>query len=421
MTKLIKDNLVIHPSLLEKPLSLFSQGYYDAAVFYAFKQVEVTVREAGGYAKTDYGTGLMRKAFNVNDGNLTAMDKPESEKEAEAHLFAAAIGAYKNPGSHHDLEITDEEAAEAIIFASLLLRIVDSRRRMGQLHTILRESEIDRQEETGDWQEQFADGFVHYLEDGGSPLMDPEVFMGKHAQGSLVYIGFNIGKIENLDMQDRNAFWLAASTAHSRKIYLKLHMSNPRYFHDLKSQEAEIEHEFGDQLKWESQGPGQYIRIGVDLEVDPLDENKDQWNQHFEKMRENLEKLDKTLLPYIEKIYSVTAKVEAFRETMALEERKEIGRKIAELRINPAGSKGWNSALMPWRKIREQLGIEHDDFHKKIRLEDHYEEACVERIESFKDGWEYYRKDLARHLGFEPEGELLERIDACKPQPARSL
>ena len=168
----------------------------------------------------------------------------------------------------------------------------------------MREVDIDRQEKTGDWREQFADGFVSHLEGRRSPLMDSEVFMGKRARGYPVYIGFNIGKIENLDMQDRNAFWLAASTAHSKKIYLKLHMNDSNCFRQLKSQKAEIERKFGDQLKWESHGRDRYLRIGVDLEVDPLDENKGQWNQHFKEMRENLEKLGKTLLPYIEEISS---------------------------------------------------------------------------------------------------------------------
>ena len=156
----------------------------------------------------------------------------------------------------------------------------------------------------GNWQKQFADGFVRHLKDRESPLMDPEVFMGEDARGYPRYIGFNIGKIENLDLGDRNAFWLAASTARDRIIYLKLHMNDSNCFNQLESQKSEIEREFGDQLKWEPQGPGQYIRIGVDLEVLPLDENGGQWNQHFKDMGEKLEKLGETFLPYIEEIFS---------------------------------------------------------------------------------------------------------------------
>ena len=72
---------------------------------------------------------------------------------------------------------------------------------------------------------------------------------------------------------------------------------------------------------------------------------------------------------------------------------------------------------MTWRKIRAELGLKNDEFHKVIRLEDHFHESVVERIESFEDGWKYNGK-LDRLLGFEPVGELANRIEACKPKPA---
>ena len=102
---------------------------------------------------------------------------------------------------------------------------------------------------------------------------------------------------------------------------------------------------------------------------------------------------------------------EKFRAANTLEDRVEIGRKVAELRINASGSKG-----LAWRDIRERLGLKNDEFHKVVRLEDHFHESVVERIESFKDGWEYSGK-LESLLGFEPVGELANRIEACKPTP----
>ena len=101
---------------------------------------------------------------------------------------------------------------------------------------------------------------------------------------------------------------------------------------------------------------------------------------------------------------------EKFRAANTLEDRVEIGRKVAELRINASGSKG-----LAWREIRERLRLKNDEFHKVVRLEDHFRESVVERIESFKDGWEYSGK-LESLLGFKPVGELANRIEACKPK-----
>ena len=116
---------LLHHVISQKVLSIFMQGDYDTAVFQAFKQVEVAVRGAGGYEEKDRGTDLMRKAFHVDNGNLTDQSQLPAEKQARSDLFAGAIGSYKNPGSHRDVEMTAEEAAGLIIFASHLLRIVD--------------------------------------------------------------------------------------------------------------------------------------------------------------------------------------------------------------------------------------------------------------------------------------------------------
>ena len=105
------------------------RGDLDTAVFKAFKAIEEAVREAGNFTASDIGVPMMRKAFDRNSGSLTDMSRPEAEREALAHLFAGAIGSYKNPHSHRTVSITDPiEAQEIVMLASHLLRIVDSRK-----------------------------------------------------------------------------------------------------------------------------------------------------------------------------------------------------------------------------------------------------------------------------------------------------
>ena len=117
----------LHPIIAQRVWSLFLRGDYDCAIFQAFKEVEIAVRKLGNYDKQDLGVHLMRKAFNVDSGNLTDTKLSRAERQAMSDLFAGAIGMYKNPFSHRDVSVTAEEAAEIIIMASHLLRIADSR------------------------------------------------------------------------------------------------------------------------------------------------------------------------------------------------------------------------------------------------------------------------------------------------------
>lgn len=117
----------LDPILARQVRPEFLRGDYDSAVFKAFKEVEVRVRHKAGLSDSDIGVALMRRAFGPN-GALVDPGAEPAEQKAEADLFAGAVGRFKNPGSHRNVDFSNpEEVADIVRFANQLLRIVDRR------------------------------------------------------------------------------------------------------------------------------------------------------------------------------------------------------------------------------------------------------------------------------------------------------
>jgi uncharacterized protein (TIGR02391 family) len=111
----------LDPDLATKIRPIFLRGEYDTAVFAAFKEVEVRVRVAAAMPFESLGTVLMREAFDAERGPLTDQSKPIAERQAAAHLFAGAIGLFKNPASHRAVAYSASEAADLIRLANYLI------------------------------------------------------------------------------------------------------------------------------------------------------------------------------------------------------------------------------------------------------------------------------------------------------------
>jgi uncharacterized protein (TIGR02391 family) len=124
---LLPDSM-LHMTTRREVKPLFLQGKYETAVLEAYRQVEIKVRDEGKYAPEDIGVTLMRKAFDSDNGPLCDPSLPKGEREAMAHLFAGAIGLFKNAASHRQPTIYNaEHAAHQILIADELLQIATER------------------------------------------------------------------------------------------------------------------------------------------------------------------------------------------------------------------------------------------------------------------------------------------------------
>jgi uncharacterized protein (TIGR02391 family) len=119
---------LLHPRILERAWPAYMRTDFDSAAFEALKAVEIAVRDAASYGPEKIGVNLIQDAFSQGKGPLADTTAPSAEQVSRMNLFWGAIGSYKNPQSHRDVNLDDPvEALEIILLANHLLRIVDTR------------------------------------------------------------------------------------------------------------------------------------------------------------------------------------------------------------------------------------------------------------------------------------------------------
>jgi uncharacterized protein (TIGR02391 family) len=117
----------LHPRIATRVRSQFLLGEYELAAFAAMREVEIRVRELAGAGPRDLGVDLMKRSF-APAGPLTDASSVKSEQEATMALFWGAMGVFKNPPSHRQVDYADPTiASEVVLFADLLLRMLDER------------------------------------------------------------------------------------------------------------------------------------------------------------------------------------------------------------------------------------------------------------------------------------------------------
>jgi uncharacterized protein (TIGR02391 family) len=146
--------LDLHERLRERIPRQFLLGEYELAAFAAMREVEIRIRELADAAESEIGVKLARRAFNPEKGALSNPDLDGGERVAMMELFAGALGVFKNPPSHRQVEFENVTvASEVVLLADLLLRLLDGVQRSRRWRQKMEEVMLGKRttmEESGD-------------------------------------------------------------------------------------------------------------------------------------------------------------------------------------------------------------------------------------------------------------------------------
>ncbi|RKU29513.1 hypothetical protein C6497_06290 [Candidatus Poribacteria bacterium] len=157
---------------------------------------------------------------------------------------------------------------------------------------------------TDGWEHQFADGFIGFLGEQESPML--EIWLGRKYSYPN-YIGFDVMKLgENFNFTGRSACWIAVNLIDER-VYAGLHFRDPIYFQELEREKTKINDEFIEgyerhrTLEWRPAAHTTNIhRIFVLIGID----NGNNQELLFPPLCKALEKMVDIFGPRVDEIYS---------------------------------------------------------------------------------------------------------------------
>lgn len=117
----------MHPRLVELVRDRINSGHYSDAVVTSLKEINVIVKEKvrASTGKEQDGPSLMRTAFKLEGPiirlNSLSTQTEKDEQQGYCDLFAGAMEALRNPMSHENIELSNEDAIRKLLFVSLLM------------------------------------------------------------------------------------------------------------------------------------------------------------------------------------------------------------------------------------------------------------------------------------------------------------
>ncbi|MBS1994118.1 MAG: TIGR02391 family protein [Cyanobacteria bacterium SZAS LIN-3] len=115
----------LHALVIKHAVPIFRSGNYVDAVAAAFKQVEIKVRDSANLS-SQVGVSLMNNAFSpTKPGVLCDPSIDGGEQQGIMSLFSGAMGIFRNPAAHRNIVLSSHQAAQMLVFASLLLETAE--------------------------------------------------------------------------------------------------------------------------------------------------------------------------------------------------------------------------------------------------------------------------------------------------------